>query len=150
MALRNLQKLAAGAVPNGLRSISTYSLPDLPYSYSALEPVISAQIMELHHKKHHAAYVANLNKGLEQYAEAEAKKDVAKMIALQGAIKFNGGGGCLAVSGREGFSAPPRVPFCCCRRQAAPTHVPPLGWRLQATSTTLSSGRTCARPRYAP
>ena len=70
----------------------TYQLPDLPYDYSALEPVIAGEIMELHHKKHHNAYVTNLNKALEQYAEAEKKGDVAAMIALQSAIKFNGGG----------------------------------------------------------
>ncbi len=58
----------------------------------ALEPYISGHIMELHHGKHHAAYVANLNKALEQLAEAEHKNDVAKMIALQDSIKFNGGG----------------------------------------------------------
>lgn len=68
------------------------TLPDLPYDYSALEPVISGEIMELHHKKHHNAYVTNVNKALEQYAEAEAKNDLAKMIALQSAINFNGGG----------------------------------------------------------
>jgi Fe-Mn family superoxide dismutase len=56
--------------------------------------VISGQIMELHHAKHHATYVANLNKALEQYAEAEAKQDLQKMISLQGAINFNGGGVC--------------------------------------------------------
>ncbi|KAL4447307.1 hypothetical protein ABPG77_007340 [Micractinium sp. CCAP 211/92] len=67
-------------------------LPDLLYDYSALEPVINAEIMELHHKKHHQAYVNNVNKALEQYQEAEHKDDVAKMIALQSAIKFNGGG----------------------------------------------------------
>ncbi|KAL4443583.1 hypothetical protein ABPG75_011320 [Micractinium tetrahymenae] len=67
-------------------------LPDLPYDYSALEPVINAEIMELHHKKHHQAYVNGVNKALEQYAEAEHQGDVGKMIGLQGAIKFNGGG----------------------------------------------------------
>eukprot|EP00467_Chlorarachnion_reptans_P016759 CAMPEP_0114506748 /NCGR_PEP_ID=MMETSP0109-20121206/11600_1 /TAXON_ID=29199 /ORGANISM="Chlorarachnion reptans, Strain CCCM449" /LENGTH=196 /DNA_ID=CAMNT_0001685371 /DNA_START=127 /DNA_END=717 /DNA_ORIENTATION=- len=72
--------------------MSTYSLPDLKYDYAALEPTISAKIMELHHSKHHQTYVNNLNAALESYAEAEAKNDVAKMIALQGAIKFNGGG----------------------------------------------------------
>ena len=47
---------------------------------------------QLHHSKHHAAYVANFNIALAQYAEAEAKGDVARMIALQPALKFNGGG----------------------------------------------------------
>ena len=67
-------------------------LPQLPYDFNALEPVISAEIMMLHYTKHHQAYVNNLNKALEQYADAEAKNDVAQMIALQSAIKFNGGG----------------------------------------------------------
>lgn len=67
-------------------------LPQLPYDFNELEPVISAEIMTLHYTKHHQAYVTNLNKALEQYAEAEAKQDIAKMIALQSAIKFNGGG----------------------------------------------------------
>ena len=48
--------------------------------------------MELHHKKHHQAYVTNLNAALEQYAAAEHKGDLKAMISLQGAIKFNGGG----------------------------------------------------------
>lgn len=70
----------------------SYKLPDLPYDFSALEPVISAEIMQLHYNKHHATYVANLNKALEQLAEAESKQDIAAQIGLQSAIKFNGGG----------------------------------------------------------
>lgn len=69
-----------------------YKLPDLPYDFNALEPVIEAEIMNLHYSKHHAAYVANLNKALEQLADAEQKNDLAAQIALQSAIKFNGGG----------------------------------------------------------
>ncbi len=69
-----------------------YELPDLPYDYSALEPVISAEIMELHHNKHHAGYVTKLNEALDKYSTAESKGDMAAMIALQSAIKFNGGG----------------------------------------------------------
>ena len=68
------------------------TLPDLPYDFAALEPVISAQIMELHYTKHHKTYVTKFNEGLEQYAAAEAKNDVAAMIALQPALRFNGGG----------------------------------------------------------
>lgn len=48
--------------------------------------------MELHVTKHHQAYVNNFNAALVQYAEAESKGDVAKMIQLQSALKFNGGG----------------------------------------------------------
>ncbi len=69
-----------------------YQLPPLPYDFGALEPVISAEIMTLHYTKHHQTYVNNLNKALEQYAEAEQKRDLSAMIALQSAIKFNGGG----------------------------------------------------------
>ncbi|CAK7567267.1 MAG: Superoxide dismutase [Mn], mitochondrial [Sporothrix epigloea] len=73
-------------------SIKTYSLPALPYAYNALEPSISAQIMELHHKRHHQAYVDNLNKSLQSLTAAVASGDVATQVALQEAIRFNGGG----------------------------------------------------------
>lgn len=71
---------------------TSYQLPELPYDFNALEPVISAEIMELHYTKHHKGYVTNLNAALEKYHEAETRNDVAQMIALQSAIKFNGGG----------------------------------------------------------
>lgn len=71
---------------------ANYQLPDLPYDFDALEPVLSADIMRLHYEKHHKAYVTNLNAALEKYHEAESKKDMAAMVALQSAIKFNGGG----------------------------------------------------------
>lgn len=70
----------------------SYELPPLPYEADALEPVISAEIMRLHHDKHHRAYVTNLNSALESYAKAEKEGDLAAMIALESAIKFNGGG----------------------------------------------------------
>lgn len=69
-----------------------FALPELPYELNALEPVISQEIMSLHYNKHHNAYVTNLNKAMEQLAEAEQKQDIAAEIALQSAIKFNGGG----------------------------------------------------------
>ncbi|XP_023584033.1 superoxide dismutase [Mn], mitochondrial-like [Trichechus manatus latirostris] len=75
-----------------LGSRQKHSLPDLPYDYGALEPYINAQIMQLHHNKHHAAYVNNLNIAEEKYKEALAKDDVTTQIALQPALKFNGGG----------------------------------------------------------
>ena len=53
---------------------NAYKLPDLPYDFSALEPVISAEIMQLHYTKHHQAYVNNLNAALEKYHEAEARE----------------------------------------------------------------------------
>lgn len=74
------------------RSISTYTLPDLPYDYNAIEPVVSTEIMKLHHSKHHQAYVNGLNASLEKYSKAKSGSDIGNMIALQAAIKFNGGG----------------------------------------------------------
>ncbi|POS71049.1 superoxide dismutase (Mn), mitochondrial [Diaporthe helianthi] len=72
--------------------VDTYFLPALPYAYDALEPSISKQIMELHHSKHHQAYVTNLNKALSDLAAAVQANDIDKQIALQPAINFNGGG----------------------------------------------------------
>jgi len=69
-----------------------YTLPKLAYDYSALEPVISGEIMQLHHQKHHNGYVTNLNAALEKYEQAEKNNDLDAMIALQSAIRFNGGG----------------------------------------------------------
>lgn len=69
-----------------------HTLPDLPYDYNALEPTISADIMKLHHTKHHAAYVNNLNIAEEKLAEALHKKDTTAVIQLENVIKFNGGG----------------------------------------------------------
>ena len=71
----------------------TYSLPPLPYDYGALEPAISGQIMETHHKKHHQTYVNNLNAAVAQLQEAQHNKhDASKLVQLQAAINFNGGG----------------------------------------------------------
>lgn len=69
-----------------------FQLPTLPYELDALEPVISKEIMNLHYNKHHKAYVDNLNKALDQYEKAEKESDIATQIAVQSAIKFNGGG----------------------------------------------------------
>jgi len=69
-----------------------HSLPDLPYDYNALEPIVSAEIMQLHHGKHHATYVTNLNVAEEKCAEAAAKGDISTVISLAPALKFNGGG----------------------------------------------------------
>ncbi|CAK7199401.1 hypothetical protein SEUCBS139899_002080 [Sporothrix eucalyptigena] len=83
---------APGQVPFGEMAVNTYSLPPLPYSYDALEPHISKEIVTLHHDKHHQAYVTNLNVALVKYAEATAEGRVADQIALQPALKFHGGG----------------------------------------------------------
>ena len=72
--------------------MAEYKLPDLPYDYSALEPYISAKIMELHYSKHQAAYVKGANTALEQLAEARAKDDFANINRLAKDLAFNVGG----------------------------------------------------------
>lgn len=64
-------------------SRSKHTLPDLPYDFNALEPVISAEIMKLHYEKHHQTYVNNLNVAEEKLQEAVAKNDVSTIIELQ-------------------------------------------------------------------
>lgn len=79
--------------------IMAFELPALPYAYDALEPVIDADTMRFHHDKHHATYVANLNKALEAYPEL-FERSVEFLIAhlnhlpedIKGAVRNNGGG----------------------------------------------------------
>ena len=70
-------------------STGQHTLPALPYPYDGLEPYISRQIMELHHKKHHQTYVNALNAAEQAYSTTTTPKE---RIALQAALKFNGGG----------------------------------------------------------
>ncbi|GAA4211168.1 superoxide dismutase [Actinocatenispora rupis] len=60
----------------------SYTLPDLPYDYGALEPYISGQIMELHHAKHHQAYVQGSNDAIEQLAEARDGGTIGRTVNL--------------------------------------------------------------------
>nr|MBM4733645.1 superoxide dismutase [Prescottella equi] len=62
--------------------MSVYTLPDLPYDYAALEPHISGKIMELHHDKHHAAYVAGANTALDKLAELREADALAPVVNL--------------------------------------------------------------------
>src|SRR5437867_5906607 len=66
-----------------------YTLPALPYDYAALEPHYSARLLELHHDKHHAAYVAGANTTLEKLAEARDKEDFAAINQLQKNLAFH-------------------------------------------------------------
>ncbi|MCR2762159.1 superoxide dismutase [Microbacterium sp. zg.B48] len=72
--------------------MANYTLPDLPYDYAALEPHISATIMQLHHDKHHQAYVTGANTALEQLAEARQSGNLANVNKLQKDLAFNLGG----------------------------------------------------------
>lgn len=73
--------------------MAVYELPDLPYAYDALEPHISAEIMELHHDKHHANYVKGANAALEALeAERGGDADADKIRALSKNLAFNLGG----------------------------------------------------------
>ncbi len=70
-------------------STEIYRLPDLPYDVGALEPHISARIMELHHDKHHAAYVAGANTTLERLEEARTKEDFGALNMLEKNLAFH-------------------------------------------------------------
>ena len=76
-----------------------HSVPPLPYPYNALEPHVDEQTMQIHHDKHHAAYVNNLNTALEQAPDLQGKS-VEELIAnldsvpegIRTAVRNNGGG----------------------------------------------------------
>ena len=84
----------AAAAPTG-----PFTLPPLPYAYDALEPHIDAQTMHIHHDKHHAAYVANLNKAVAEFPDLGNKpvEDLLKDLnsvpeKARTAVRNNGGG----------------------------------------------------------
>jgi Fe-Mn family superoxide dismutase len=72
--------------------MAVYTLPDLTYDYAALEPHISGRIMELHHSKHHQAYVTGANTALEKLEEARDKGDLAAVNLHEKNLAFNLGG----------------------------------------------------------
>ena len=63
--------------------MADYTLPDLPYDFGALEPHYSGEILELHHDKHHAAYVAGANTTLEKLADARDKGEFGAIVGLR-------------------------------------------------------------------
>jgi Fe-Mn family superoxide dismutase len=93
---------AAVAVPfpvKAMEGAGPFKLPDLPYSYDALEPYIDAQTMRIHHTGHHAAYVAKLNEAVNKYPELKTKTVEELLMNLdklpqdiREAVRNNGGG----------------------------------------------------------
>ncbi|SEG17966.1 superoxide dismutase, Fe-Mn family [Nonomuraea solani] len=69
--------------------MSEYTLPDMPYDYAALEPAITGEILELHHAKHHAAYVKGANDTLEKLADARDKGEFGGLVGLEKTFAFN-------------------------------------------------------------
>src|SRR5687768_18453659 len=76
-----------------------FTLPPLPYDYAALEPHIDTQTMQIHHDKHHATYVTNLNNALKEHSDLQSKsiEELVKGInavpeAIRTAVRNNGGG----------------------------------------------------------
>ncbi len=76
-----------------------YSLPELPYAYDALEPYIDAKTMEIHHTKHHNAYITNVNNALADHPDLAAKPGEELITdlnavpeSIRGAVQNNGGG----------------------------------------------------------
>ena len=72
--------------------MAVYTLPELDYDYSALAPHIAPEIMELHHSKHHKAYVDGANTALDKLAEAREKGDFANLNKLEKDLAFHLGG----------------------------------------------------------
>jgi superoxide dismutase, Fe-Mn family len=91
--------LQAQAPAGGAAPATPFDLPPLPYPFDALEPYIDAQTMQIHHDKHHAAYVANLNKAVAGQT-ALAGKSIEELLrnpsgvpeAIRTAVRNNGGG----------------------------------------------------------
>ena len=83
----------------GAAKMTTFTVPPLPYAFDALEPYIDAKTMEIHHDKHHGAYVTNLNKALEGHSDLQAlsAEDLISHLdkvpeAIRTAVRNNGGG----------------------------------------------------------
>ncbi len=81
----SIQQLSAEA--------AIFTLPELPYAYEALEPIIDKQTMEIHHSRHHKAYVDNLNKALDGKNNTRSIEDILSTVSKEDkAVRNNGGG----------------------------------------------------------
>lgn len=106
--------------------MSAYALPDLPYDYSALEPYLSGEIMELHHSKHHNAYVTGINTAVEQLAEAREQESFGSLSTLEKNLAFHLGGHV-----NHSVFWPNMSPTAATSR--------PVSWRRRSTSTSAAS-----------
>ncbi|CAO3612714.1 unnamed protein product [Mucor fragilis] len=115
IAARSIKSTSIKSTLRPLTAIRTkVTLPDLPYGYDALEPYINTEIMKLHHSKHHQTYVNGFNAAEEKLQGAFKSNDLTEQLALQNALKFNGGGHInhtifwqnLAPKGKGGGSLP--------------------------------------------
>jgi superoxide dismutase, Fe-Mn family len=85
--------IVSAAVASNVKPARAYEVPDLPYAFEALEPYIDTPTMKIHHDKHHATYVANINKALEgKGAEKPVLDLMENAIAAGPAVRNNGGG----------------------------------------------------------
>src|ERR1035438_10021342 len=97
LRITNAQPAQGSAAPSA--SGGPFTLPALPYPFDALEPHIDAQTMQIHHDKHHAAYVANLNKAVAKFPEL-GKRRVEDLLrdlnavpeTIRTAVRNQGGG----------------------------------------------------------
>lgn len=83
--------MTAAAAEHGGRP-AEYTQSALPYAYDALEPVLTEQILQVHHGRHHAGYVRGLNATLEKLEQARAEGDMAGIRALSRDLAFHGSG----------------------------------------------------------
>ncbi len=91
-ALTACQVTPAGAAAGALPEPGAYTLPPLPYPKDALDGFLSAEILEIHHDRHHAGYVKGLNRTLAAMEEARAKGDYGAIKSLTRALAFHGSG----------------------------------------------------------
>lgn len=77
------------AAEDDARNVKRFELPALGYAYDALEPAYSAELLELHHAKHHKAYVDGANRTLEALAEVRGKGDFARINQLEKDLAFH-------------------------------------------------------------
>lgn len=82
------------ATKKGGEGVMQYTLPDLPYAFDALEPYIDRMTMEIHHSRHHSAYVNNLKKAVEdtEWSGKPLEEIMAMVSKLPAAVRNNGGG----------------------------------------------------------